>query len=150
MTATGTYSDGNTKTITSTVSWSSSDSSEATVSGSGLVTAVAAGTVTVTATSGAISGATSVSVTIANLASIAVTPNNASILADGTQQFKAIGKLTDGTTTDITDEVTWNSSNTGVATIDSSALATAQAIGTTNITAASGSITSNAAVLNVD
>jgi hypothetical protein len=37
-----------------------------------------------------------------------------------------------------------------VATIDSSALATAQAIGTTNITAASGSITSNAAVLNVD
>jgi trimeric autotransporter adhesin len=58
--------------------------------------------------------------------------------------------LTDGTTTDVADEVTWNSSNTSVATIGSSGLATAQATGTTNITAISGSITSNPAVLNVD
>jgi uncharacterized protein YjdB len=150
MTATGTYSDGSTKTITSTVDWSSSDTSEATVSGTGLVTGVAPGTVTLTAALDSLSGTTSVTVTIANLASIAVTPNNASILSDGTEQFKAIGTLTDGTTTDITGEVTWNSSNTSVATINSSGLATAQATGTTNITANSGSITSNTAVLNVD
>jgi uncharacterized protein YjdB len=150
MTATGTYSDGSTKTITSTVDWSSSDTSEATVSSTGLVTGVAPGTVTITAALNSISGTTSVTVTIANLASIAVTPNNASMLADGTEQFKAIGTLTDGTTTDITGEVTWNSSNTSVATLSSSGLATAQATGTTNITAISGSITSNTAVLNVD
>jgi uncharacterized protein YjdB len=150
MTATGTYSGGSTKTITTSVSWSSSDVSDATVSDTGLVTGVEPGTVSVTATSGSISGATSVTITIANLASIAVTPNNASILSDGTQQFKAIGTLTDGTTTDITDEVTWNSSNTSVATISSSGLATAVATGTTNITASSGNITSNTAVLNVD
>jgi uncharacterized protein YjdB len=150
MTATGTYSDGNTKTITSSVSWSSSDVSDATVSDTGLVTGVEPGTVTLTATSGSISGATSVTITIANLASIAVTPNNASILSDGTQQFKAIGTLTDGTTIDVTDEVTWNSSDTSVATINSSGLATAVATGSTNITASSGSITSNTAVLNVD
>ena len=150
MTATGTYSDGNTKTITSSVSWSSSDVGDATVSDTGLVTGVEPGTVTLTATSGSISGATSVTITIANLASIAVTPNNASILSDGTQQFKAIGTLTDGTTIDVTDEVTWNSSDTSVATINSSGLATAVATGSTNITASSGSITSNTAVLNVD
>jgi uncharacterized protein YjdB len=150
MTATGAYSDGSTKTITSTVDWSSSDTSEATVSSTGLVTGVAPGTVTITAALNSISGTTSVTVTIANLASIAVTPNNASMLADGTEQFKAIGTLTDGTTTDITGEVTWNSSNTSVATLSSSGLATAQATGTTNITAISGSITSNTAVLNVD
>jgi hypothetical protein len=150
MTATGTYGDRSTKTITSTVDWSSSDTSEATVSSTGLVTGVAPGTVTLTAALDSLSGTTSVTVTIANLASIAVTPNNASILSDGTEQFKAIGTLTDGTTADITGEVTWNSSNTSVATISSSALATAQATGTTNITANSGSITSNTAVLNVD
>jgi trimeric autotransporter adhesin len=44
MTATGTYSDGSPKTITSTVDWSSSDTSEATVSSAGLVTGVAPGT----------------------------------------------------------------------------------------------------------
>jgi uncharacterized protein YjdB len=150
MTATGTYSDGSTKTITSTVDWTSSDTSEATVSSTGLVTGVAPGTVTVTAALDDISGTTSVTITIANLASIAITPNNASILSDGSQQFTAIGTLDDGTTTNITDEVTWNSSNTSVATISSSGLATAVATGTTNITASSGSITSNTAVLNVD
>jgi trimeric autotransporter adhesin len=150
MTATGTYSDGSTKTITSTVDWTSSDTSEATVSSTGLVTGVAPGTVTVTAALNDISGTTSVTITIANLASIAITPNNASILSDGSQQFTAIGTLDDGTTVNITDEVTWNSSDTGVATINSSGLATAVATGTTNITASSGSITSNTAVLNVD
>jgi trimeric autotransporter adhesin len=150
MTATGTYSDGSTKTITSTVDWTSSDTSEATVSSTGLVTGVAPGTVTVTAALDDLSGATSVTITIANLASIAVTPNNASILSDGSQQFTAIGTLDNGSTVNITDEVTWNSSDTSVATINSSGLATAVATGTTNITATSGSITSNTAVLNVD
>lgn len=150
MTATGTYSDGSTKTITSTVDWTSSDTSEASVSSTGLVTGVAPGTVTVTAALDDLSGTTSVTVTIANLASIAITPNNASILSDGSQQFTAIGTLDDGSTVNITDEVTWNSSDTSVATINSSGLATAVATGTTNITAISGSITSNTAVLNVD
>ena len=150
MTATGTYDDGKTKNITGSVSWSSDDDSEATVSDGGLVTGVAAGTVSVTATSGTISGSTSVTVTLANLRSIAVTPTSASITSDQTQQFTAIGTLDDGTTVDITDAVTWKSSNKSVATIDSSGLATAQGTGTTNITAVSGSITSNTAVLNVN
>ncbi len=150
MTATGTYDDGKTKNITGSVSWSSDDDSEATVSDGGLVTGVAAGTVSVTATSGTISGSTSVTVTLANLRSIAVTPTSASITSDQTQQFTAIGTLDDGTTVDITDAVTWKSSNKSVATIDSSGLATAQGTGTTNITAVSGSITSNTAVLTVN
>ena len=150
MTATGTYSDGSTKTITSTVDWTSSETSEATLSSTGLLTGSAPGTVTVTAALDGLSGATSVTITIANLASIAITPNNASILSDGSQQFTASGTLDDGSTANITDEVTWNSSDTSVATINGNGLATAVATGTTNITASSGSITSNTAVLNVD
>jgi uncharacterized protein YjdB len=150
MTATGTYDDGSTKNITGSVGWSSDDTFVATVSDSGLVTGIAAGVVSVTATSGTISGSTKVTVTIANLASIAISPTTASISSGQTQQFTAIGTLQDGSTVDITDSVTWKSSKTSVATIDSSGLATGQSAGTANIQATSGSITSNTAVLTVN
>ena len=150
MTATGTYDDGSTKNITSSVTWSSSDTSVGTVSAGGLVTGVSPGSASVSATSGTISGSTSVTVMVANLRSIAVSPTSTSISDGQTEQFTATGTLEDGTTVDITDAVTWKSSQTSVATIDSSGLATAQAAGTTNITATSGSITSNTAVLTVN
>jgi uncharacterized protein YjdB len=152
MTATGTYNDGSTKNITSSVSWSSSDDVEATVADTGLVTGVAVGTVSITATSASISGSTSVTITVASLQSIAVTPNNDSTSAGDTVQYTAIGTLKDGSTVDITDAVTWRSSDTSVATINSSGLATAQSVSSTqsaDITATSGSITSNTAVLTV-
>jgi len=150
MTATGTYDDGSTKNITASVSWSSDDTSVATVSDTGLVTGLEPGSVRVTATSETISGSTSVTVMVANLRSIAVNPTSASITSDQTQQFTAIGTLEDRSTVDITDAVTWKSSKTGVATVNTSGLATAQGSGTTNITAVSGSVTSNTAVLTVD
>ena len=56
FTATGTFSDGTSRDITTQVLWSSSDPLVATVNGTGLATALAAGISTVTATSGTISG----------------------------------------------------------------------------------------------
>ena len=65
--ATGTFSDGTTQGLTTTVTWSSSLTSVATISNSagsnGMATAVAAGTATITATSGGISGSTGLTVT---------------------------------------------------------------------------------------
>jgi hypothetical protein len=66
---------------------------------------------------------------------IGVSPGNPSIPAGLTQQFSATGYYNDQTTQDMTTQVTWSSSNTGVATINSSGLATALAAGTTTITA---------------
>ena len=63
FTATGTYSDGSQKNLTSTATWTSSATSVATVSSTGLATAVAAGSTTIKATSGSISGSTSLTVT---------------------------------------------------------------------------------------
>ncbi len=60
----------------------------------------------------------------ANLIAISVTPTNSSDPADITGQFTAFGIYSDGTTKDITSQVTWTSSNSSVATIDSSGLAT--------------------------
>lgn len=62
MTATGTYSDTSTQDLTTQVTWSSSDTSKATVSNTGLVTAVSYGSATITATSGGVSNFTTVNV----------------------------------------------------------------------------------------
>jgi len=58
LTATGTFSDSSTQDLTTQVIWSSSDSTKATVSSTGRVTALATGATTLTAASGNISGST--------------------------------------------------------------------------------------------
>ena len=69
---------------------------------------------------------------------IVVCPANPTIPAGATQQFTALGYFNDGTTSDVTTQVTWTSSDTAVATINSNGLATAVGPGTTIITATSG------------
>lgn len=153
MTATATYNDGSEKDITGSVTWSSSNTAVATVSDSGLVEGVDAGTASITATSGSISGATTVTITIADLSSIAISPTNASILSGQTESFTAIGTLQNGSHVDITNAVTWKSSNTSAATIASTGIATGQSVSTaqtTSITATSGSVVSNTATLTVN
>jgi len=63
-----------------------------------------------------------------SLTSIAVTAPNSSIPKGTTQQFTATGSYGDNSTADITSQVTWKSSNTAVATVTSTGLATAVAI----------------------
>jgi trimeric autotransporter adhesin len=73
MTAMGTYSDHSTKDLTQSVNWSSSNTTAATASNSGLLSAQSSGSVTVTVSSGLVTG--SLSVTIApKLVSIVVSP----------------------------------------------------------------------------
>ncbi len=67
--------------------------------------------------------------------SITVTPSNPTIVVGTTQQFTATGAYSDGGTVDLTSQVTWTSSNSSVATIDSSGLASGGNTGTTEITA---------------
>ncbi len=142
--ALGTYSDLSTQDLTSSVSWSSSNTAAATISGGGMVTTKAQGSTTITATAGAVSGSATLTVT-ATLVSLAVTPVNPSIAPATTQAFKATGTYSDSSTQDITASVTWSSSATGVATISNGVstqgLATAVAHGTSTITATSGTIT---------
>ena len=92
----------------------------------------------------------STSTPAAILSSITVAPSNPSILSvDSTQQFTAIGAYSDGATANITSQVTWASSNISKATISSMGLATGEAAGNTNITAALSGVTSPAVALTV-
>lgn len=143
FTAIGTYSDGSTANITSSVNWTSSAPAVAAINAtSGVATRVAVGTTTITATSGAISGSTTLTVTttVPTLTAIAVTPTSTSVALAGTQQFTATGTYSDGSTANITSSVTWTSGTPAVATINAASLATGGAAGTTTITATSGTL----------
>ena len=59
-----------------------------------------------------------------------------------TQQFTATGNYSDGTTANISNSVSWVSSNSSVATINSAGLVTPVAVGSTNITASLNDLTS--------
>jgi trimeric autotransporter adhesin len=147
--ATGTYVDKTTQDLTTSVTWSSSSTTAATVSNAagseGVATGVGVGSATITASLGSVSGSTTLTVTAAVLKSIAVTPTKPTIKLGATEQFTAMGTFSDGTTVDHTTSVTWSSSNTSVATFSTSTgsegLATsAGSPGTTTVTAQLGSL----------
>jgi hypothetical protein len=82
------------------------------------------------------------------VASVSVSPASASVAVGASEQFSATAKDSSGNAiSGVT--FTWSSSSTGVATINSSGLATAVAAGTTQITATASGITSTAAALTV-
>jgi len=163
LTATANYSDGSQGKLSS-VGWSSSNTSVATVTNGGLVTAVAIGTATITASAQGVTATATITVTPTNVTSISITtiqggPAQTTATISGapaTLQFYAYANVC--CSQDITDAVTWKSSNTSVATISTglssgNGLATSVATGTTVITASTTSngilVTSNSITLTV-
>lgn len=144
--ASGTYSDKASHDITTQVTWRSSKTAVATVNSRGLATSVAKGTTTMIAISGKISGSMTLTVTSAALSSIAVTPANLIIPVGSNYQFRATGRYSDGTSYDITPQVTWSSENPSVARVNRSGLATAVTAGTATINAALGTVLGNQAL----
>jgi trimeric autotransporter adhesin len=139
--ATGTYSDNTTQVLTAQVTWASATTSVATINATGLATAVGTGTSSISATLSGVTGSTVLTVTAAALQSIAVTPSNPSIAKGTTKQFAATGTYTDNSTQVLTTQATWSAATTSVATINSTGLATAVALGTSSISASLSGIT---------
>ena len=81
------------------------------------------------------------------LLSIAVTPANPSLGQGSNQLFAATGTYTDSSTKDVTASVVWGSSDTSVAVITASGLATAAGAGVSTISATSG-LVSGSTLLN--
>jgi uncharacterized protein YjdB len=136
FTATGTYTDGSTATLTN-VSWKSSKPQFANVRSSGIVHGKKAGSLTISATAFGVTGTTTLTVGTGTLVSTAITPLNPSVSTGSTQQFIATGTFSDGTIQDVTINSHWSSSNSSVATIANApiqaGLATTKASGTTTI-----------------
>jgi hypothetical protein len=144
--ATGHYTDSSVQDLTTTVTWTSSAPSTATIDpATGLANGVVSGTTTITAMFGSFTPSTTLTVTAGPLVSIAVTPANPSIAKGLKQQFVATGTFADTSTQDITTQVTWSSSDGTTAQISNAAgsqgLATGLAVGTPTITATLGAVT---------
>lgn len=136
FTATGNYSDGTQQYITQQATWTSENTSLATVTPTmGLVTAVAPGTVNIDATLSGVTGKSSLTVVARNLTAIAITPVNWAMKVATSQQFSATAEYGNATMQDVTGSATWSSSTASVTTVSSSGLVTAVAAGTTTITA---------------
>src|SRR5258705_11522240 len=140
LVATGTYSDTTTMNLTTMVTWASDDTAVATVGTQGLVTGQDPGDANISATLGAVSGSTTVTVTNAVLLSIAVTPANSTTPLGVDVPFTATGTFSNATTQNLTTSVTWDSSDTGVATISTGGVASPVDVGTTTISATMGAI----------
>jgi len=139
FTATGTYTNAKNnknyqENLTTQVVWTSSNTAVATINSSGLCTAVSMGTATITATggNGGLTATAAVTVTAGQnggntLLSITVIPSLQLVDNVGeTTQFIAIGNYSGvPSTQDLTNQVTWMSSDTEDATINSAGLATA-------------------------
>jgi uncharacterized protein YjdB len=143
--ATGTFSNGTSADITSTVTWTSASPLIGSILPSGVATGIAAGSSTITASLSGKTGTATLNVTaIATLASIAVTPATAGVLVGGTQNFVATGTFTDGTTANISNTAAWSSGTPSVGTVSSTGTAIGVAAGSTLITASANGKSGNA------
>ena len=84
------------------------------------------------------------------LQSIAVSPANPQLLLGTNQQFTATGKLTDGSTQDLTQTVKWSASDSTVMLVNNSAsrvgIGNTRGPGTATISASNGTLTGTATV----
>ncbi len=128
-----------------TASWSSDNTSVATVSSAGLLTAVAVGSATITATIDGVSGTAQVAVAEIVVAQVVVSPATATLVTGQTQQLAATTYDGDGNV--LTGRpLSWSSDNTSIASVDVNGLVMAQGPGTATISAMSGEATGTAAI----
>ena len=137
------YNNGTSAEVTNQVLWTSTNLAAVTVGNTsadkGLVTAVAPGDANVIATDNVsgVQGRSIVFVTgpAPQLVAIVVTPNPGIVGVGQKAQFSALGVLGDGSTRDVTKDVTWSSSDLAVATVDQDGVVTGLAVGDTTVTA---------------
>lgn len=128
-----------------TIYWSTSDSTVATVSANGVVTAKAPGSVQIAASAEGHSALVTLSVTNVPVASVAVAPSSVDISTGATATLTALTYDANGNT--LTGRaVTWTTSAPQVATVNGNGVVTAVAAGSATITAASEGKTASATV----
>jgi hypothetical protein len=152
-TATATYTDGTTANISSTVTWSSSNPTAASITSAGLATVVGSSTtaISIKASLGGITSPASALTVSGVLTAIVITPASVTLPLNGTQQYVATGTYSNGTKATITSSVTWASSSPAVVSIGSTGVATVLTSSSTavSVTATLGTITSNASLVTV-
>jgi uncharacterized protein YjdB len=152
--AKGKWTDGSSQNLNAYATWSSSNTTVATIGVAGLVTGQSTGTTTITASYGGQSATLGLVVEGSSLISIKITPQNLKLPATIETQLSATGTFSDGQQLDLTSAATWTSSTPSVATVSNASnnagVATGVAVGATTVTAAFSGIsaTTNLTVTN--
>lgn len=142
--AKATYSDGTTADISNSVTWLPADVNTVVVNSDGVLTGTEVNTTTVTASKdGIISNLVDATVTAAIMTAIDVTPTSISVAKGNIQQLVAMAVYSDGTTTDISNSVTWLPADINTITVTPDGLLTGVDVNTTTVTASKNGITSN-------
>ncbi|MGL5671884.1 MAG: Ig-like domain-containing protein [Plesiomonas shigelloides] len=144
--AVGHYSDGSSQSFTdlSLLDWHSSDTEAGRFDIPGVLMGVDVGNTAVTASKdGITSNTVTVTVTNAVITGMQVTPSPVSVAKGQTQQLTAMATYSDGTSSDVTDSVTWTAGDTSTATVNSAGLLSGVDVGNTTVTATKDTVISN-------
>lgn len=147
LTVVGTFSDGTTQVVTGSASYTTSNSSVATVTAAGNVTGVTPGTTFVQATLLGVTGSAPLTVTSAGLSSLTVSPATVTLAKGTATQLRVRAGFTDSSTQDLTSSAAWTSSNPTLATVSNLGFVTATNVGSVNVTALYGGLTSTSTVV---
>ena len=143
----GVYSDLSVADLTASASYVSSSPAIASVSPAGLVTAASAGVASIMVTSGTQMVSVAVTVTPAILVNLSIAGGDITLPKGLSLPLVVLGTYSDGTTADITPNVTFTSSNINVASasnvVGNVGMLSATAQGTTVVSAHVGPITAN-------
>ncbi|MFZ6816850.1 Ig-like domain-containing protein [Undibacterium sp. Ji22W] len=143
--ATGTYSDGSVTNISSSVVWTSSDITKATILSGGTATGLAIGSSTMTATFQTKSGSALLNVVpTPTITSITVTPATNTVAVGGTKSFVATALYSDSSTLNITSTAIWSSNQPLIATVNSVGVTTGVSSGLATMSASLGGRTGTA------
>jgi trimeric autotransporter adhesin len=154
--ATGNYNDNSTADITSQVTWNSSQpvaEISHTPGTNGLATGKSQGSTNITASQGGVSSSpASLTVTAATLDSLTLSPSSPTVPFATRQQLSATGHFSDGTTQDVSRDVSWATlqNPSRVARVSATGVVTALGLGAETITAQSPTGPSASTTVNVD
>ena len=123
--ATATFSDNSARNVTGQATWTSSAASVARITLAGFVNPIAQGDTTISASysigATTLTASATLHVTVPDLQSITITPSIAQLELGASQQFSATGRLTDGSNQDLTQAVSWSSSDQNVLRVNTGA-----------------------------
>jgi hypothetical protein len=152
--AIGTFSDGTMIDLTDSVTWSATPTGIVSISNAagtaGTATALEVGSATILATSGTVVSKAVITVSAATLEAISIAPSTASVPVGATTTLAAQGTFSDGSMRDVTNEVTWATSDGSIATVANApgtpGMVTGVKAGMVGVTATEAGVTGMASV----
>jgi len=153
LTATAYYTDLSSNIVTTLATWTSDDSSIASVGNAatgGFVTGVEKGSTVIEVRFDGMSDTATVEVTDAELVNVEISPKTVSVPSGSTTQFELVANYTDKSKITVTTTADWTATTPTIASVDNTGLATANSKGVTQITGTFGGMSDTAEITVTD